>query len=174
MSAYSILRIVLFFFSGLRRRLFAGICKCVHEKRDLLRRIVVVGAYLKRRNNLILVNEQDGVIREEELKLSIEEMAKNLQLAGVRCAASVQLGRDIPSDVVMKLFDFYEYVVESAFDGISCLLARFFCRDNGFYCCVDAVCSMDLTALQTDTVSVSVPDEGTYTLSFRAEGGDGR
>lgn len=142
-----------------------------NEKRDLLRHIVVVGAYLKRRNNLILVNEQDGVIREEELKLSIEEMAKNLQLAGVRCAASVQLGRDIPSDVVMKLFDFYEYVVESAFDGLSCLLARFFCRDNGFYCCVDAVCSMDLTALQTDTVSVSMPDENTYTLSFRAEGG---
>ena len=134
----------------------------------------MVGAYLKRRNNLILVDEQDGVIREEELKLSIEEMAKNLQLVGVRCAASVQLGRDIPSDVVMKLFDFYEYVVESAFDGLSWLLARFFCRDNGFYCCVDAVCSIDLTSLQTDEVSVSMSDEGTYTLSFRAEGGDGR
>ena len=35
-----------------------------NEKSELLRRIVVVGAYLKRRNNLILVSEQDGMIKE--------------------------------------------------------------------------------------------------------------
>jgi hypothetical protein len=100
------------------------------EKRELLRRIVVVGAYLKRRNNLVLVNEQDGIIKAEELNLSLKEMMKNLQLAGVNCASSVQFEKDLPADVAMKLFDFYEYVVENAFDGLSCLLARFFCRNN--------------------------------------------
>ena len=144
------------------------------EKRELLRRIVVVGAYLKRRHNLVLVSEQDGLIKEEELNLSIKEMMKNLQIAGVSCAASVQFERDIPSDVVMQLFDFYEYVVENAFDGLTDLLARFFSRDDSFYCCVDAVCRLDLTALATDTVSVSITDENYYTLSFKAEGGDGR
>ena len=144
------------------------------EKRELLRRIVVVGAYLKRRNNLVLVSEQDGLIKEEELNLSIKEMMKNLQIAGVSCAASVQFEKDIPSDVVMQLFDFYEYVVENAFDGLTYLLARFFSRDDSFYCCVDAVCSLDLTVLATDTVSVSITDENYYTLSFKAEGGDGR
>ena len=144
------------------------------EKRELLRRIVVVGAYLKRRNNLILVNEQDGTIKEEELNLSLKEMMKNLQLAGVNCASSVQFEKDLPADIVMKLFDFYEYVVENAFDGLTYLLARFFSRDDSFYCCVDAVCSLDLTTLATDTVSVSVTDENYYTLSFKTEGGDGR
>lgn len=141
------------------------------EKKELFRRIVVVGAYLKRRNNLFLVSEQDGIIREEELSLSLKEMMKNLQLAGVNCAASVQFGRDIPSDVAMKLFDFYEYVVEKAFDGLEYLLARFFCRDGSFYCCVDAVSKLDLIALQTETISVSVSDKNYYTLSFKAEGG---
>ena len=141
------------------------------EKKELFRRIVVVGAYLKRRNNLFLVSEQDGIIREEELSLSLKEMMKNLQLAGVNCAASVQFDRDIPSDVAMKLFDFYEYVVEKAFDGLEYLLARFFCRDGSFYCCVDAVSKLDLTALQTDTISVSISDKNYYTLSFKAEGG---
>ena len=144
-----------------------------NEKRELLRRIVVVGAYLKRRNNLFLVSEQDGVINEEELNLSIKEMMKNLQFAGVSCAASVQVGKVIPSGVVMKLFDFYEHVVENAFDGLTYLLARFFKRDNSFYACVDAVCSLDLTALQSDSVSVSVSDHNYYTLSFKTEGGDG-
>ena len=144
------------------------------EKRELLRRIVVAGAYLKRRNNLVLVSEQDEFIKEEELNLSIKEMMKNLQIAGVSCAASVQFERDIPSNVVMQLFDFYEYVVENAFDGLTYLLARFFSRDDSFYCCVDAVCNLDLTVLTTETVSVSVTDENYYTLSFKAEGGDGK
>ena len=143
-------------------------------KKELLRRIVVVGAYLKRRNNLILVNEQDGIIQEEELNLSIKEMMKNLQLAGINCAGSVKFDRDLPADVAMRLFDFYEYVVENAFDGLSCLVARFFFRDNSFYACIDAVCSLDLTALQTETISVSQSEENCYTLSLRLEGGISR
>ena len=143
------------------------------EKKELLRRIVVVGAYLKRRNNLILVNEQYGYIKEEELELSIKEMMRNFQLAGVNCAASVQFEKDLPTDVAMKLFDFYEYVVENAFDGLSYLLARFFCRDNSFYACIDAVCSLDLSKLQTEYIHVSMADENYYTLSFKLEGGDG-
>ena len=142
------------------------------EKRELLRRIVVVGAYLKRRNNLILVNEQDGIIKEEELNLSIREMMRNLQLAGVHCASSVQFDRNLPADAAMKLFDFYEYVVENAFDGLQFLLARFFYRDNCFYACIDAVCSLDLTTLQSERISVSRSDENCYTLSCRLEGGD--
>lgn len=142
------------------------------EKRELLRRIVVVGAYLKRRNNLILVSEQDGLIKAEELDLSINEMIKNLQFAGIICATSVQFEQDIPSGIVMQLFDFYESVIEYAFDGLSELLARFFWRDGVFYACIDAVCSFDLSALESDTVSVSVTDENCYTLSFRVVGGE--
>ena len=141
------------------------------ERRELLRRIVVVGAYLKRRNNLILVSEQDGIIKEEELNLSIREIVKNLQLAGVNCACSVQFDRDLPADAVMQLFDFCEFVVENAFDGLERLLVRYFCRDNTFYCCVDVVCSIDLTHLASDSVSVSVADDNYYTLSFKAKGG---
>lgn len=143
------------------------------EKRELLRRIVVVGAYLKRRNNLILVNEQDGIIKETELSLSINEMMNNLQLAGINCAASVQFDKDIPADIAMQLFDFYEYVVENAFDGLSSLLARFFYRNNSFYACIDAVCSLDLTVLKNDLISVSTSEENCYTLSLKLRGGDG-
>lgn len=144
------------------------------EKRELLRRIIVVGAYLKRRNNLILVNEQDGIIKAEELELSLKEMMKNLQLAGISCACSLQLEHNIPSNVAMKLFDFYEYVTETAFDGLKCLLARFFCRDGYFYACIDVVCSLDLTKLKKDNITVSVSEENCYTLSFKVEEGDGK
>ncbi len=144
------------------------------EKRELLRRIVVVGAYLKRRNNLALVGEQIKTIKEDELNLSVNEMMKNLQFAGISCAASVHFDSDIPTDVTMQLFDFYEFVVESAFDGLTSLLARFFSREGSYYCCVDAVCSFDLTILATDNISVSVNDDNYFTLSLKLDGGRGK
>lgn len=136
----------------------------------LLHRIVVVGAYLKRRNNLILLSEEDGMIKAAELELSIREMMKNLQIAGVTCAASVQFEEEVSSQVVMQLFDFYEYVVENALEGLHCLLARFFIREGAYYACVDAECSRDLTSLASERVCVSITDEH-YTLSFKADGG---
>ena len=57
-------------------------------RRELLRRIVVVGTYLKRRNNLILVSEQDGIIKEEELNLSIREMMNTMRNAAIIAAVS--------------------------------------------------------------------------------------
>ena len=84
------------------------------------------------------------------------------------------LSEDLPAGTAMKLFDFYEYVVENAFDGLNYLLARFFYRDNCYYACIDAVCSLDLTALQTEEISVSESDENCFTLSFKMEGGDGK
>ncbi len=142
------------------------------KKKELLRRILVVGAYLKRRNNLILVNEQDGIIKEEELELSLKEMMKNLQIAGIDCAASVHLEGELPAETAMRLFDFYEYVLEKSFDGLSYLLARFFRREGCFYACIDAVCTLDLTKLEG--AAVSKTDDNYYTLSLKLEGGEGR
>ena len=144
------------------------------KKKELLRRIVVVGAYLKRRNNLILVNEQDGIIKTEELKLSLNEMMKNLQLAGISCASAIGFEEDVPSNIAMQLFDFYEYVVENTFDGLKSLLARFFCRDGSYFACIDVVCSLDLTKLKKENLTISVSEENCYTLSFQVKEGDGK
>lgn len=85
----------------------------------------------------------------------------------------MQFESSIPSGVAMKLFDFYEFVVENTFDGLESLLARFFCRDGSFYACIDVVCTLDLTKLEDDSVSISVSDENCYTLSFCVKEGDG-
>lgn len=143
----------------------------IGERRELLRRIVVVGAYLKRRNNLILICEQDGMIRAEELNLSFREMTKNLQAAGIECACSVELSGALPMSTAKKMVDFYEYVVEQAFDGLQSLLVRFFCREQCFYACIDAVCTLDLTQLQSEEISVSISEEHCYTISIKQEGG---
>lgn len=142
------------------------------EKHELLRRIVVVGAYLKRRDNLSLLIEQDGFIRAEEFELSIQEMVKNLQLAGVQCACSVQIDRTLPAHAAVSLFDFYEYVTENALMGLSSLLARFFCRNGDFYACIDAACASDLRYLGNESIAVSESEDGCTTLTLCVKGGE--
>lgn len=141
------------------------------EKHKLLCRIVAVGAYLKRRDNLSLLIEQEGAIQPEEFELSIGELVKNLQLAGIRCAGSVQLDRTLPADAAVKLFDFFEYVAENAFDGLSALLARFFCRDGDFYACVDAVSTADLRGLAGEGIVFADSGDGCATLTLCVKGG---
>ena len=97
------------------------------------------------------------------------EIDANFHICTTPC---VRFDKNIPADIAMQLFDFYEYVVENAFDGLSDLLARFFCRGDYFYVCVDAVCSIDLTTLNKDDVLVSVSDENCYTLSFKLKAGE--
>lgn len=139
------------------------------EKKELLRRIVVVGAYLKRRNNMFLISEQDPMltIRARELELSFQEMIKNLQLVGIQCACLVQIGQELPADAAMKLFDFYEYVVENAWDGLHSLLARCFFREGKYHICIDVVSDRDLQKLQSAGIEVSTSDEGCYTVSCK-------
>ncbi len=143
------------------------------EKKELLRKIVVVGAYLKRRNNLILVGEQDSVIKEEEFNLSVCEMTKNLQLTGINSACLVQFGKELPVDIAMQLFDFCQTIVEDAFDGLEQFLVRFFCRENSYYCCVDIISSLDLSYLESEKITVSQFGKHCYTVSLHLEGGEG-
>ena len=90
----------------------------------------------------------------------------------VECAASVIFGKDLPTEVAMKFFDFYEYIIESSIDGLSSLFARFFFRDKKFYACMDVVCSIDLTEYQSEDIFVDKTDDDCYTLSCSMEGGD--
>lgn len=143
------------------------------EKRELLRRIVAVGAYIKRRNNLILVAQQNDRIPAGELEISMDEIMRNLRLAGICCGCTVQLEGQLPAAAVMEMLDFFEYVVESAFDGLESLLVRFFCRGTRLYVCMDAGCALDLSALASDRITVSCTEENGYTLSYSTEGGDG-
>jgi hypothetical protein len=123
---------------------------------------------------MVLVSENASLIKEVDLNISIIEIINDLQTVGVNCAAYVDLGKDIPTDIALKLIDFYEYVVENSFDGLSSLLVRFFFRDGHFYSCIDTVCSLDLTKLGTEQISVYESDENCYTLSVKVKGDDVR
>ncbi len=57
----------------------------IHEARIILGQIIIIGTYIKRRNNLIFVGAQNGLIPSKELQLCLNESSENLNYYGIAC-----------------------------------------------------------------------------------------
>lgn len=60
------------------------------EKPKLLWNVNVLGAYIKRRANLILMAEGQETVTAADLARCLEEFFENLEAGGVRCALLIQ------------------------------------------------------------------------------------
>lgn len=84
------------------------------KARQILCRIAVIGAYLKRRSNLIFVASQQQHISAAELQSCLNESARGISLGGGRCIVSCEMMEDFIPQNAMRLYDFFEEVVETA------------------------------------------------------------
>lgn len=89
--------------------------------RQLHGRIAVVGAYLKRRSNLVFLADQSGAVPSRELLLCLNESAASLRLTGTACAVKVDLEESINGSAAGMLYDFFEAVVEEVWADLPAL-----------------------------------------------------
>lgn len=87
--------------------------------KKMLGKIAVIGAYLKRRSNLILISDRLSHIPAEELHLCLKESTANLRLCGVTCAVRFDIEGAICATDAGVLLDFYETVTETAFEALT-------------------------------------------------------
>ena len=105
--------------AGLLRRL--GTAEDIETARLLHGRIAVVGAYIKRRSNLVFLADQDGAVPARELLLCLNESVSNLRLAGTVCAVKFDPEGNINGSAAGLLYDFFEAVVEAAWEDLPSL-----------------------------------------------------
>lgn len=115
--------------------------------KDLLGRIVVIGAYVKRRSNLIFVAGQEGTIRTEELLLCVKESAESLKLYGIGCRAEVTGSGRLQPETAYAAYDLFEAVIEKSLDTASSILFDAEAEEDGFHLTVCADCGADLAGL---------------------------
>ena len=90
--------------------------------RRLLGQIMIIGTYIKRRNNLIFVGVQRGAISMQELRLCLNESAENLNLYGVPCKVIVTGEGIFTMEQGAQIYDLFEAVVEAGLESMSSLL----------------------------------------------------
>ena len=90
--------------------------------RRLLGQVILIGTYIKRRNNLIFVGVQRGAISAQELRLCLNESVENLNLYGVDCKAFVHGDRQLTIEQAAQAYDLFEAVVEAGLESLRSLL----------------------------------------------------
>lgn len=88
------------------------------NRRSLLAKIAVIGAYIKRCGNLIFIAEKSETVDMAELALCMEESFANLELMDVDCAVDISGGSRIYTKDAIFVYDFFENVTEAAIDDL--------------------------------------------------------
>lgn len=146
------------------------------EAKCLLGKIVIVGTYIKRRSDLILVSGQKQSICKEELLIGIREFAENLKLYGVECAARILNCERFLTDTAGVVYDVFEAVVEEGIDTISAILLCLEMQGSNLLLTICADCSEDLTILREtfSNMTVRQDEDGLWYLNrVFEEGGIG-
>lgn len=87
-------------------------------RRSLLAKAAVIGAYIKRRGNLMFIGEKSDVTDTAELSACLDESFANLELMGVECAIDIPDKNSIYIRDAIRVYDFFEAVTEAAMDDI--------------------------------------------------------
>lgn len=88
------------------------------KSRRLLAKISVIGTYIKRYGNLIFIGERAEISDVVELGACLEESFSSLKLMGIECALTAPAGERIYVRDAVRIYSFFESIVESCVDSI--------------------------------------------------------
>lgn len=97
------------------------------EIRGLIAKVCVLGSYIKRRGNLLLLGEDAKMVPARELKYCIRESLENLRLGQVYTALDSSCEDKLPLEHIVAVYDFYENMVERLLDDITAMMVNLRC-----------------------------------------------
>ncbi len=91
--------------------------------------VAVIGSYVKRRGNLLLLNNNE-IVSSYELESSLKESIENLKLLNINSILQIDKEKLIPLDFAIQVYDFYENVIELLLDSINSLIIKIKINDT--------------------------------------------
>lgn len=148
------------------------------ERRTLLARVCVFGAYIKRRGNLVLLREQGDTVPVKELEYCLRESLDNLRLSGVFTSLNADVTGRVTVAQICAAYDWYEELVEALYGRITAMLIHLADTDGAIRLrlqvgCDAPVSEQVLSGLTTAMGSVryEIQDEDLLLNLIIAEGG---
>lgn len=135
-------------------------------RRSLLAKAAVIGAYIKRRGNLMFIGEKSNVTDTAELSACLEESFANLELMGVECAMDIPGKNSIDTRDAIRVYDFFEAMAEAAMDDLRFVWLKARSLEDAVIFYLQAESKADLSALSAlaDTCAC---EEGVWRFSLR-------
>ena len=141
----------------------------------------VIGSYVKRRINLLMLGEESEFVQAREFEYCIRESLDNLRLASVSVMLDAKCEGDIQLASIISAYDFYENLVEKLLDRISAVMVRILCKDGALKMNLQLGCTSSIADAELDDLCLRY-GRFTYTVQEEdividldiPEGGDGK
>ncbi|MGM9664776.1 MAG: histidine kinase N-terminal 7TM domain-containing protein [Eubacteriales bacterium] len=136
-----------------------------NEKRRLLGKMVVIGAYLKRKSNLILLADKEPMLDAVEIGLTFNESLDNMELYGISCGFRSDIEGSIPAESVIKMYDLFESIAEFALDKMQTITVLLTRKRAGFQMRINTDADEDFSRFSSDFTEALRDDDGEWQIT---------
>lgn len=124
------------------------------EVHNILKRILLLGTYIKRSANLYFLSLEHELLSQQDIRLTVDEAVRVMNVCGTECSVVYYMTKPMHSEEVMRRFNLLKTVVETAVDGLNSI---FIClSDDEMDLSVE--CDVDLSLVISSNVTVKQED----------------
>lgn len=124
------------------------------ERRSLLKKVLLLGTYIKRSANLYFLSSEYQWLPQQELRLTVDEAVRTLTACGTECGVIYRTTGPMRTSEVVRLFDLLEIVAETTVDNLRSLFISI--SDSAMDLSVE--CAADLSVIASPEVTVRRED----------------
>ena len=144
--------------------------KDAQKRKRLLAGAAVLGAYIKRCGNLLLVSQREETADIRDLSRCFEESFANLELLDVKCLCTLPAEVVLATKDMLRVYRAFEAVLEDCLFNLHGVWVNARERKGQFLVSVDFVCDADLSRHKARADLYSCEDE-TCRFTFRLKKG---
>ena len=119
---------------------------------NLLAKVCVFGSYIKRRGNLLLLGEEAQKIPARELEYCIRESLDNLRLGNVFTSLNANCTGQLPLELIVVAYDFYETVTEQLLDSITAMMVNLVCGSGSIRMNIQIGCIEEISGKELENI----------------------
>ena len=124
------------------------------ERRSLLKKVLLLGTYIKRSANLYFLCSEYQWLPQQELRLTVDEAVRALTACGTECGVIYRTTEPMRASEVVRLFNLLEIVAETTVDDLRSLFISV--SDSAMDLSVE--CAADLSVIASPEVTVRRED----------------
>ena len=124
------------------------------ETQSLLKRILLLGTYIKRGANLYFLSLEYDLLPQQELRLTVDEALRVMTVCGTECSVVYHTTKPMLSSEAARLFNLLKIVAETTINGLNSLFISV--SDSEMDLSVE--CAADLSFLVSSNITVKQED----------------
>ena len=140
------------------------------KRSRILGGVAVVGAYIKRYGNLLLIGERAETADIRDLSRCFEESFINLELLGVNCLHTLPAGIFLATKDMLQVYRSFETAIETSLSDLQYVWINVRESNEGIFLNMEFVCNTDISHLAS-MANVFSFEDGAYRFTFKLQRG---